>query len=280
MAVPYARQTLAIDLQQFRKERILRTRAPASQLLADIQVLRNPEAATGRELARTGPLLPRLLMALFAFLRRLIQAPLRLEARRYELVAHLLKLLRVDITPTEPLALELDLRPDTHPAKLQRETQTRTSWKVKHYVDPWLSLQGRLLDGSHFRVELTERVDDRTRWKTTARGKQKRKTKQVSDAIAKVQLRVKPERYQHLDRLGPHARNAVQLPPGTQLKNLGVEGDRITLAVRVNAPWDFKDTERGRVNAVRLVAMMFLSLYQVLNLSRRLDKKALPPSVG
>jgi hypothetical protein len=102
----------------------------------------------------------------------------------------------------------------------------------------------------------------------------------VSDAIAKVQLRVKPERYHHLERLGPHARNAVQLPPGTQLKSLGVEADRITLTVRVNSPWGFNDTERGQVNAVRLVAMMFLSLYQVLNLSRRLDKKALPPSVG
>lgn len=272
---------MAIDLQKFRKERFLITRAPAAQLLKDIQVLRNPDAADKRAaLARKGPLLPRLFMAFIDFLRRLFQAPLDLEVRRYELLAHLLKLLQVDIAATEPLSLELDLRSATDWAKFRGEGKTRTGWTVKHYVDPWLSLQGRLLDGTHFRVELTERVDRRNRAKRNSRGRTKYKSKVLSDAIAKVQLRVKPERYQHLERLGPHARNAVQLPKGTQLKSLGVQEDRITLTVLVSSPWDFKDTEKGQVNAVRMVAMMFLSLYQVLNLSRAIDKKALPPSVG
>lgn len=299
---------MAVDLRKLRAQLIHHTRAPASQVLADLQVLRGLDAEMEKKQARAGtvgcttallglgllllstalvPLAPLfagaaallLLTALISGIRRFVHKRLNLENRRYELVSRLLELLRADIAPSEPLTLELDLRPDTHAAKFHREGETRTGWKVKHYLDPWLSLQGRLLDGTHFHVELTERVEERSRWKKNSRGKSKHKTKKLSDAIARVQLRVKPERYQHLGRLGPHASQAVQLPPGTQLKRLDVEADRLTLMVLVDSPWDTHETDPTPVNAVRVVAMMFLSLYQVLNLSRAIDKKKVAHSL-
>lgn len=304
---------MAVDLDPFRKELIYRTRATSARVLQELAHLGQLDAENERKRAEssswgcgtliacsvcllvalalmdghgTAALLVFLLAVAFGVAaitfssRKASYARLNLENRRYELVSHLMKLLRVDIAPEEPLALELDLRPDTHPQKFRGQTQTPTGWKVDHFLDPWLSLQGRLLDGTHFRVEMTERVERRNRTKSSRSGRIKNKTKRLSDAIARVQLRVKPERSPDLGRLGPRARGAVQLPKGTRLKSLGVEGDRLTLTVVIDAPWTFDGNWHDPVNAVRVLAMMFLSLYQVLNLSRVLDKKTARPSVG
>lgn len=214
-----------------------------------------------------------------------------LDVRRHELVTQVVALLQTDIAPEERLNVQLDLRAGKQPGKLTGTRQAPKGWEVKHYVDPWLHLEGRLLDGTYFRLDMTERVDERVRWKQSGR-RPKQKYKRDSDAIVRLRLRVKPERYAHLPRIGKQAQKAVRLPRGARIKSLRVEADRLDLTVRVEVLWrvlsdtfwvptwgigGMKESDEFRSNSLlgdQLVAMMFLSLFQILQLSRALDKKA------
>ncbi|HYO68400.1 MAG TPA: hypothetical protein VEU33_20195 [Archangium sp.] len=317
---------MAVDVDQFSNEPIYRATVPCPQVLEDLQQLGELDALKEQKQARAstvgGLTLPAGVLCLFvgimgmdgegigmalawsgmalvlvgiaALIARSRNQRLNLENRRYELASRLVALLQADIAPDEPVTLELDLRPDTHPDKYQNESRTPSGWKVKHYLDPWLSLQGRLLDGTHLRVEMTHRIQLRNRTKTNARGKTKSKSKQLSDVLLRVRLRVKPERYQHLERLGARAEGAVQLLKGTQLKALTVEADRVDLTLLLDAPWAVgneprpspgsnpgnRSTGPAPLNGQRVVAMALLSLYQILNLSRALDKKAVHSRAG
>lgn len=313
---------MAVDVEQFSNEPIYRATMPCTQVLEELQHLGQLDALKEKQQARAssvgsttlaagvlclfigifgmggegigmplawgGTVLA--LVGIAAFNVRARNQRLNLENRRYELTARTVTLLQADIAPDEPVTLELDLRPETHADKYQDESRTPSGWTVKHYLDPWLCLHGRLLDGTHFRVEMTERIQLRNRTKTNARGKTKFQSKRLSDAFLRVRLRVKPERYQHLERLGGKARGAVQMLTGTQLKALTVEADRIDMTIHVGAPWvaaqeprpgpGTRTTGPAPLNGPRVVATALLGLYQLLNLSRALDKKAVHSRVG
>jgi hypothetical protein len=301
-----------VDVDKFSQERVYRTQAPGSQVLRELDFLRDLDARHEKLESRTGvggwgafitavvlfvvsvntndwehPVLHSVALwgsvllvvaGIAAFILHSRFTRLNLENRRYELVTRLVKMLQADTAPQEPMTLELDFRPSTDSDKFTGKGKTPTGWDVKSYVDRWLSLQARLLDGTHLRVEMTERIDQRSRTKRTRSGKYKMKSKTLADALVRVRLQVKPEKYQHLGRLGASARNAVRLPRGARLKSLSVEEDRLDMTVLVSDPW-VTETSPGRntgpaVNAVQVVAMSLLSLYQLLNLSRALDKKA------
>ncbi|WNG39575.1 hypothetical protein F0U61_42320 [Archangium violaceum] len=297
---------MAVDLEQLSRERIYRTQAPCTQVLADMQQLREVDDIKEKKEAVTyfvgcgslvigafagffglftlgasglsSVLLPGalilLVVGIVAFVMRAQHAKLDLENRRYELVSRIVKMLQADTAPQAPVTLEIDLRDGTHPAKFFSEGKTPSGWQAKSYIDRWLSLQSRLVDGTHLRLEMIERTDKRTRTRRGSSGRTKTKTRTVSDALVRVRLQVKTEKYQHLGRLGAHARNAVRLPKGTRLKSFSVEPDRVDLTVLISDPWDVKASSAMQVNAVEVVAMSLLSLYQILNLSRAIDKKA------
>ncbi|OJT23877.1 hypothetical protein BO221_18120 [Archangium sp. Cb G35] len=312
---------MAVDVDQFSNEPIYRATVPCPQIIEDLQQLveldalkeKQQDRATkvgtltlaagvlclfvgfmvmggegvGMPLTWAGTALA--LVGIGAFIVRSRHQRLNLENRRYELASRLVGLLQADIAPDEPVTLELDLRPETHSDKYQNESKTPSGWNVKHYLDPWLSLQARLLDGTHVRLEMTQRVQLRNRTKTNIRGKTKYQSKELSDALLRVRLRVKPERYQHLERFGSRAEGAVQLLKGTQLKDLTVEADRVDMTLHLASPWAAGNepppgpgsgTGPAPLNGQRVVAMALLSLYQLLNLSRALDKKAVHSRAG
>ncbi|PTL78918.1 hypothetical protein [Vitiosangium sp. GDMCC 1.1324] len=296
-----------VDLDKFRRERTYRTQAPGSQVLKDLDVLRNLDTHHERLQQQTGHVGCGALLAavallilvfntnafeeptlhpvaawgsglllvtgVIAFILRFRHARLNLEDRRYQLATRLVQMIQADTAPEELMTVEIDLRPATDSDKLSGKGKTPGGWDVKHYVDRWLSLQGRLMDGTHLRVEMTERTDQRSRTKRSRSGKYKTKSKTQSDALVRVRLQVKPEKYQHLGRLGARARNAVQLPQGTRLRALSVEEDRLDMTILVSQSWS-ADNKPPMVNGVQVVAMSLLSLYQLLHLSRAIDKRA------
>ena len=262
--------TLAVDPTQFNPAIRFQKRAPCTELLEDIQALAvlSTQRTRGRSrwfamgcgsllLAMAVPpviyallswpdptpgwplvFAPTLgIMGLIAFIARSQQAPFELETRRHELITQVLGMLRADIAPGEPVTLELDPRPETHADKSVGSSTNATGWKIQHYLDPWWVLQGRLMDGTGFRLDVTERIEQRSRWARGSSGKYKHKTKRVSDAFIRVRLRVKPERYPHLTRISAAARGAMKLPQGTRLKALSVEADRVDMTVLVERPW-------------------------------------------
>ncbi|HSP79263.1 MAG TPA: hypothetical protein VLQ93_12080, partial [Myxococcaceae bacterium] len=145
---------------------------------------------------------------------------------------------------------------------------------VTYYQDPWLSLRGRLLDGTHFQLGMVQKLQKRSRWVRNYRGKNKYKSKSKERALAWVQLRVKPEKHPQLEQLGRQARGAVRLPPGSSIRGLDVTAESISLEVVVGHDWEAAGAGIEKENASRLFAMMLMSCYQVLNLSRSLGKKS------
>ena len=155
---------------------------------------------------------------------------------------------------------------------------------MKYYEDPWLHLRGRLLDGTTYDLTVIERFQVRSRWKRGRSGKMKHKTKTKSATVVVLRLKPKAAKHAYLQRLASDARNAVQLPGWVQLRDLGVADGLLVLKVGTKTVWSVPDhpnkpSKRGQApktevphNGQQMTAMMFLSLYQVLNLSRAISK--------
>lgn len=210
------------------------------------------------------------------------------ENRRYELVGKVTELLGKDMSPEATFDLGLNLLPQNDKSKFSHKGKAG-HWDVKHYHDPWLTLEGRLLDGTKFSLHMAEKHQARSRRKRGRSGKWKFKSKSKNSSEATLYLKVKAEKYPQLAALGESAQAAVQLPPWAAPKAVEVDTESLTLRVttptawKVEAPALTKDEVAAKKNDVRkpgsqadgveLVMSMFLSLYQVLNLSRAMQKR-------
>ncbi len=189
-----------------------------------------------------------------------------LEERRHQLLTRVLELLRADMHPSEPVHVSLDLRSAQHDSKRTAKGK-RDLWTLEHFVDPWLSLETRLLDGTHLHLTVVDKVRRRSGLKHTGRKvKHKSKTKRATHAV--LRLRVRPERFPGLSAQARTARQAVQLPQGVRLARVAVGADRLLLKVDLGQDWEAGKASPLTVDGSRVVGMMLMSLYQVLNLSR------------
>ena len=125
------------------------------------------------------------------------------------------------------------------------------------------------MDGTRFAFSIEEEAERRIH----AKG---HKRKQKLRATFRLRLRPKVKRYAHLESLQAGAEGALKLPPSMSVKALRVTPAELSLCAtyklkRFNEepPYDF--------NLSRAASAMFLSLYQVLNLSRRLTRSGPPP---
>ncbi|MEL6760140.1 MAG: hypothetical protein AAFP04_07020 [Myxococcota bacterium] len=200
---------------------------------------------------------------------------LNTEDRRYELLEELLKLLKVDMAETEEVRIRLDLSEPDASHKYQRKAKVGR-WTVRYFVDPWLRLEGRLLDGTRFLVTMIAKTQQRTRTKRSRSGKTKHKRKTKFGAEALVTLKVKPARYRHLASLSEDAIGALQLTEDTERKQMTIDERGLGLRVKLSPSWraTLPDESSRAASGTHALAMMFLSLYQILNLSRAIEKKA------
>lgn len=292
---------MAFDIDRFRSEQVYRASAPRQAVLADLGVLRTLDAELERKhqawskrgrilgilgaVAFVGTFVPVVGLALLGLAVVLLGAllvcnrmaaryrRLDLQDRRYELVTRVLRRLRKDIAPDEPVTVEVDFHPLEDPRHLTGRGQAGP-WNTESYVQRWLSLQVRLMDGTHLRLGMEERLLRRRRTKRNPRGKLKSKQKQKGLALLHVQLRVKPERHPHLARLDARARTAVRLPEEASLARLEVAADGLSLRARLPLDWVAQDEVKPLFcDAPRTAVMALLSLYQVLHYSTTLRKQ-------
>jgi hypothetical protein len=109
-----------------------------------------------------------------------------------------LTVLREDFDPARPVHLVVDLTAPTTDAKKKSEGEPYIKG-VYHkvidsvYVDPWMSLDGVLVDGTKLSWSVTDAIRERKKTKKTARGKIKTKTryKKKSDIEVSMALRKK-----------------------------------------------------------------------------------------
>ncbi|MBM83491.1 MAG: hypothetical protein CMJ78_23275 [Planctomycetaceae bacterium] len=196
-----------------------------------------------------------------------------MDNRRYEAVDRLLTLLQTDMASEATVSVKIDLGPHNAHSKYARRGKVN-DWSVKYYVDPWLTINGRFVDGTKFTVSMIEKQQDRSKWKTNARGKTKHKSKTKRQSEAIVALKFKSEKYSHVDKIAGKLSGALQLPDWADVKSIDATEESLSLRTSMRRPWGTIASKRKRPDrdAVELLSMMFLSLYQGLNLSRMIDK--------
>lgn len=196
---------------------------------------------------------------------------LNLDNRRYELVTRLMRYLSADMAAGQPIDVTIDLRELDHGDKHTGEGASN-GWKIRYYKDPWLQVQGRFVDGTSFVIQLVQLLQKRSKWKRSASGKMKQKTKRKGKAVAVVRLSAKPDKYPRLSRVAGDAHQAVQLPGHAALGDLVIDGHRLTIKSTIIERWTDGE-EDGEHSGSQAIAMMLLSLYQVLNLAKAIDKR-------
>lgn len=193
-----------------------------------------------------------------------------LANRRYELAAEVLRLLEKDSPKDATVELQLDLQNPHHASKKQREGKVGP-WQVKYFVDPWLKLQGRFLDGTAYRLIGTEKYQARKKRYRGRSGKWKSKSKSKSATQITLSLKPSAKRYSGIEQLSGDVAKSVQLPDWSHSKSVGVANGRLHLTAATTANWKGQlpqPNSPDEVSGPHLVAMMFLSLYQALNQAR------------
>lgn len=196
--------------------------------------------------------------------------------RRYELVTEVLGYLSKDIGPDETVSVAIDFKPHNHKSKLDRKGKAG-KWNVKYFVDSWLTLSGRLLDGTKFHISMIEKHQDRDRTSRSRSGKTKFKTKTKVASEAILQLKVKPRRYPNLSALvGTTDSNAFQLPPAIGVKAFFADDETLRLRTTSAVQWDvYPMKERpGKHDGVTWLATKLMTLYGLLNSARQAAKGA------
>lgn len=204
-----------------------------------------------------------------AFIVLVLRSGLDLENRRYELVAGILGLLQKDMAADQPVLLQIDFREHNHKEKFVRSGKVGR-WDTKFYVDRWLELRGRFLDGSKFSVALIQKHQDRSCTKRSASGKTKYKSKTKSSTEAIVGIKFKEKRYPNKPPNAVELFKSVKLPNWVELKSINGEGDMLTIRATTTSDWNTRVDGQNKVthDGVHWLATMFMNLYQQLNRSR------------
>ena len=118
-----------------------------------------------------------------------------------QFVIPVLSVFREDIGPAQPVHLELDLSSPTAPGKKQNESapyEAGVYYKVidTTYVDPWMSAEAVLVDGTKLSWRVTDAIRERTKTKRNARGKHKTKTKYTKKTNLEVTLGLRKKTYE------------------------------------------------------------------------------------
>jgi hypothetical protein len=194
-----------------------------------------------------------------------------LDNRRYELATGLVRLAGADMGADQPLAMQVDFREHTHEDHLQRRGKVG-HWNAEFYVDQWLQLEGRLVDGTKFTIRLIEKQQERsrTKWSRSGKLKTKEKTKISSEAI--VSLKFKGKRYPRAAEQSATIEQYLKLPQWTTLKSVDVSGPQLTLRSTTTSVWSagpaLSKEGETKCDGVQWVAMMLLSLYAMLHASK------------
>ena len=111
-----------------------------------------------------------------------------------------LTVLREDFDPTQPVHVNLDLTAPTTGAKKRNESAPFAQggyYKIieSTYVDPWMSVEGVLVDGTKLSWNVTDSIRERKKTKRNSRGKIKTKTKYKKKSDIEVAMALRKKTY-------------------------------------------------------------------------------------
>ncbi|GAX41315.1 hypothetical protein NIES4075_22850 [Tolypothrix sp. NIES-4075] len=222
--------------------------------------------------------IPLLLIATIAFIIAGIYALFKLSKYkklnfsnyRYELTKQVLQMLTRDIDNTTDIDLQLSFK--AIPAKENKKDTIahphKSGWKIDNYQDEWLKIQGQFLDKTRFGLTAIHLSKTQYGWKRGRSGKSKYKSKAKNLGLEVILTLTYPlKRYGAVKVLQNEAMGAIQLPTFCQIRGLKITDKSINIAVRISPDMSEKNQE-----IYQTITMMFLSLYQILNLAKILSK--------
>ncbi len=117
-----------------------------------------------------------------------------------QFVVPVLALFREDIDPRSRVHLRLDLAGPTAPSKKTGQSAPFNQGQYHKvidtmYLDPWMSAEAVLVDGTKLSWSVTDRIRERKKTKRNARGKYKSKTKYTKKIDLDVQLALRTKTY-------------------------------------------------------------------------------------
>lgn len=189
---------------------------------------------------------------------------------RHHLPRKILQLLNRDRNGATDVKIHLDFRSSTDPRKKVEEGPHpyRRGWKVKIFEDKWLTLSGEFLDRTLFDLSIAEVYKTSSGWKKSRSGKSKHKSKtKFKGTFISLRLKYPPQKYGAAKVLKQEASEAIKLPGFANLKRIKVTDRAIFLAVKIG------DRPSYIEGIYETISVMFLSLYQILNLAKILAKK-------
>lgn len=189
---------------------------------------------------------------------------------RYEVTQRIVQMLARDMDVASEIEIQLSFK-QTKNKENKTETiphPNKRDWKIDKYQNEWLRLKGQLLDKTRFLLTATQGSKTQYGWKRGLSGKSKYKTKSNDVGLDVIlTLNYPQRRYGAIKILQNEVSNAVKLPNLSYMRNVKVTEKAMHLSVRI-AP-QVADNEQ---EIYQTITMMFLSLYQVLNLAKVLSK--------
>jgi hypothetical protein len=197
------------------------------------------------------------------------KANLNISDYRYQSTQKILQMLDRDMDKTSNLEMKLSFKPISKREYITETVahESKSGWKIDKYAQEWLKIKGKFLDKSCFQLDMTELNQQQYGWKRSSSGKSKYKTKAKSMGLnIHLVLSYSPRKYPEIKKLENEVNQAIQLPKYAYIKSLKVTAKNINLLVRI-AP-----KEDNVEHIYQTVTMMFLSFYQILNLSKLISK--------
>lgn len=186
---------------------------------------------------------------------------------RYSLSRKITSLLYRDIEADSSINAHIDFTPSVikHKKLNKKNHPTHKNWKIINYFDPWLNIQGEFCDHTQFKLNIAEYYRNTSRYKTSRSGKRKWKSKDKFKGMEiKLQLFYSAKKYGAISILKKEAIDAIKLDNVAKLKTFKISPTSMQLKVYL--------PQKSPKLTYQTVTLMFLSLYQILNLARSLSK--------
>lgn len=286
---------MPIELNKFRKNPTYELTAPIQSIVVDLQEIAEIDKLAEIKQKESGkkalyyflglvasvvvifiiPIFAVVLILLaIVFIRELLTwfkfSKLNISNYRYEVTKEILQMLDRDIEKTADVELQLSFQPID-----QKEYKTTTTphpyksgWKIDNHEHEWLKIQGQFLDKTRFQLTANGLSKRQYGWKRGSSGKSKHKSKTKSRGLdISLILNYSQRRYGAVKTLENEISNAVKLPETSYIRGVKVTDKEMRLVVRVAS-----QMAENKEEIYQTITMMFLSLYQVLNLAKKLAK--------
>ena len=196
---------------------------------------------------------------------------LNIQNYRYEVTKKILTMVNRDRQGGSDINLQINFSASTAKEKCIStiDHPLRSGWKIQIFKDEWLTLTSIFLDGSNFNLTATNTYQIVSGWKRASSGKNKHKSKTKSKGTTiNLTLDYPVNKYGALKILKNEAETAIKLPAGVLRKRLQITDKHIKLTAKMP-----NNSGENTETIYQTVTMMFLSIYQVLNLAKMLSKK-------